>query len=193
MPPKESKINDDAYLVWVCLRLLAAKSGEQPNWKLVAEALGGTTKPHSIYVRYNSMCKNPPKPASGKDVPNLEEFIAKCIADGSINATRKTAGGSASAKSTPATAGNKRKAGASTPGEAGEDASESEAVAATPTPAVKRKKAAAGGRKGAKKAKSQAAIEEEEELGDDDVQIKAEVTDRDASGETDAEDVGTTI
>jgi hypothetical protein len=140
-------------------------------------------------VRYNSLCHNPPKPASGKEVPDLEEFIKKAKGDGSLDKTRKTM---SSTKSTPAAARkpSTKKAGASTPLAKGDD-SEDEDEVATPTLAFgnKRKASAAKGR-GRKKNNTEEPEGEEEEEEDLKTIIKVEASDQDAVGETDNEEAG---
>lgn len=68
--------------------------------------MGSDAKPHSLYCRYNTLCKKPPVP-EGLNVPNLEELIQRAIDEGKL--TR----GKRSAPSTPRAKGG---AAAGTPG-----------------------------------------------------------------------------
>jgi hypothetical protein len=44
--------------------------------------MGGTSKPHAMYMRYWSLLKKPPTPSKG--LPDLEELIQAAKLDGSI-------------------------------------------------------------------------------------------------------------
>jgi len=63
----------------------------------------GGVKGHTMYCRYNALCKKPPVPKSG-NVPDLDEFINKITSDGKL---LKIPGKSAAG--TPASSGKKRK------------------------------------------------------------------------------------
>lgn len=88
----------------------------QPNWDIVAQALGGTTKAHSIYCRFDAL-KKKATPGFGEDIPDLEELIARHIENGTINKKGKGAKAKKTAEGTdaeddepPPKAGKKRAA-----------------------------------------------------------------------------------
>ena len=77
------------------------------------------SKPHSLYCRYNSLCKRPPVPED-LNVPNLEELIQRATEEGKLTRGNKRAAPStpkakgAAAAGTPGS--NKRKAPATPKG-----------------------------------------------------------------------------
>lgn len=80
--------------------------------------MGGDSKKHSIYCRYNAMCKKPPVP-DDKEVPDLDELIKRATENGTLTTARKRST-PVKANTTPvkgkgSAARNKRKAEEETP------------------------------------------------------------------------------
>jgi hypothetical protein len=123
----------------------------------VAEALGSTAKPHSIYCRFDTLKKK--ATAAFGPVPNLDDLIKDAIEEGTIN--------SKAAKAPKAVAKKGKKAM--------EDNDEDEGDAAEEPKAKGRKRAAPAAKGRGKKAKI---TEEDDEdlLGDS---IKQELDDDD--------------
>jgi hypothetical protein len=55
--------------------------------------MGGTSKPHAMYMRYWNLLKKPPIPQS-KNFPDLEGLIKEAKEDGSINSKGGASGAS---------------------------------------------------------------------------------------------------
>jgi hypothetical protein len=114
MPPKKAPAGGvDMHFMYVCLRIMIAKTEQvlcprplphvttnapqKPNWDLVAEAMGGEAKAHTMYCRYNTLCKKPPVPEDA-NLPDLESLIARAQAAGTLGKKR---GGGVKVPATP--------------------------------------------------------------------------------------------